>query len=185
MFLHTFSHKTKSKIHKTFNKNSCLMRATNTSSIQAKDQNHLNLSCTGARGGCLQLAAPCCGGQRPAAATTICCPRRFAACQGLWSGRCGKAAADYYPLLLFHTGTNDDARGNQESIKHRRYCCGVCRDQGHGELRQFSPQSFQKGRRAWGADRSQKSTIGCAVGVGNRVLVFVWSWDVLRGQRII
>jgi len=66
----------------------------------------------------LAVGAPCGRGQRPPAAAPTCCLGKFAACQGLGSGHCGKAAADYDPLLLFHTGTNDDARGNQESIKH-------------------------------------------------------------------
>lgn len=77
------------------------------------------------------------GGQRPPAATMTCCPGWFAACQGLRSRHCGKVAVDYYPLLLFHTGNNDDGKASQESIKHWLHCHGVwwwgvggC--QGHG-----------------------------------------------------
>lgn len=58
------------------------------------------------------------GGMEAPAAALTCCPGMFPACQGLGSGHCGKAAVDYYRLLRFHSGTNDDPRGNQESTKH-------------------------------------------------------------------
>lgn len=54
----------------------------------------------------------------------------------------------------------------------------------HGDSRQFSPQSFQKGRRVK-KEVTDPIRICCAAGVGYGALDFKQSRDILHGQRMV
>lgn len=136
MFLHTCTHKQRVKYIKHLIK--LLSYEGNKYKLcPAMDWHQLNLSCAehvvGVGSG--QLSAAGDRGQQ-----LLPWQGRFAPSWGLRSGQCGKAAAGYYSLLLFHTGTDDDARGNQHWL-HGSGVWGVGCVRGFSrawKLRQFS-----------------------------------------------